>query len=432
MDAAMSYSTVRVVCTIALTLSLGLLQAASPEDTIGSGVLSRGKTRESTVSQKRRVVSNPSAKESAESEPETYALFAEPRKLRSRTPQRPAEKSYEFGELHRSPVDRSPVRRVNHQEVILEEGDFSDDFSGVSSGGCSGGCSDGSCGGDCDSCGPDGCNSYGLNDWGCPSCIGLLFQRTDFYSGVQSFSGPANRGGAGSFGLHQGLNVGLPVWDQGCGLGMQAGVHFTQSNFNGTDFTDDDRSQVFTTLGLFRRVDWGLQWGVAVDYLHEDWYYQADLTQLRGELSWMMPEGSDIGFMFASSLQDDETTTSLLTNNILNTTTETFESTDLFAFFVRRAYCNGGEARLFAGFSGQSDGLLGGNFSMPLQNNVSCRADLTYLIPEQGKLDGGHVEESWNMGFSVVFNSGCGPCGKNYYRPLFNVANNGSFLVDRR
>ena len=118
------------------------------------------------------------------------------------------------------------------------------------------------------------------------------------FGGVQGFTGPANRGGSGSFGFHEGFNWGLPLG----GLAWQWGANWTQNNFDGSIFTADQRNQILLTAGLFRRVDWGLQGGVVVDYLHDDWYTTANLLQLRGELSWVYPYAHELGFWFATSL----------------------------------------------------------------------------------------------------------------------------------
>jgi hypothetical protein len=59
------------------------------------------------------------------------------------------------------------------------------------------------------------------------------------------------------------------------------------------------------------------------------------------------------------------------------------------------------------------------------------RGGFTYLIPVEGKSTGGNIEESWNVGLSLVWYPGCRTARTaDYHRPLFNVADNGTFLVD--
>lgn len=227
--------------------------------------------------------------------------------------------------------------------------------------------------------------------------------------------------------------MGTPLFGGWRGLGFQAGAGGTLANFNGADFTRDVRNQVFITLGLFRRVDWGLQGGLVVDHMHDDWYANVDINQIRGELSWMVPEGSELGFMFAGSNDVQRVTGQLRTGTALPTTiTETWQVNDIYALFLRHSFCGGGQARLFAGWSGTSDGVLGADAFLPLNDDWSLRNSFTYLVPEQGQLDGGNVKEAWNVSMQLVwYPHGRNACGTDYYRPLFNVANNGNFFIER-
>ena len=54
----------------------------------------------------------------------------------------------------------------------------------------------------------------------------------------------------------------------------------------------------------------------------------------------------------------------------------------------------------------------------------------TYLIPHEGSNSGGFAEENWNISMGLVYRPG-GPrgCGR-YCRPLFDVADNGTFMLD--
>ncbi len=79
-----------------------------------------------------------------------------------------------------------------------------------------------------------------------------------------------------------------------------------QNHFQDSPFSQDDRNQLFLTVGAFRRVDYGLQGGLVIDYLKERWYYRSSLTQLRGELSFRTLAGSEFGFAFATGIEDKE------------------------------------------------------------------------------------------------------------------------------
>jgi hypothetical protein len=271
------------------------------------------------------------------------------------------------------------------------------------------------------------------HNWGdnCDPCCFQLPRLCYFeaFAGAHGFTGPLNRG-TGSFGFQEGFNAGLPCF---CGTTFQGGVNATQSNFQGSPFTPDDRTQFFTTLGLFRRVDCGLQAGLVIDYLHDDWDYDVDLAQLRGELGWKLDCGNELGFWFAIGL--DQTTTNaqipIVGNNSITFRTGAFavEPVDIYAFYYRRQFACGGEGRLFGGFTDDSRGLMGGNIRLPINPCWQFSTDFMYVVANNDA-DFRYNDENWNVSFNLVWTPcrGSGGC-QNYCRPLLDVANNGSFLT---
>ncbi|NLF69453.1 MAG: hypothetical protein GX575_10415 [Candidatus Anammoximicrobium sp.] len=269
----------------------------------------------------------------------------------------------------------------------------------------------------------------------CSSCLvpcGVLFPagNLELFAGVQGFTGPANWDADGaSFGFNEGLNWGMPIPLFSC-LGGQIGFRATQSNLSGSAASDDTRRQAFVTAGLFRRVDVGLQGGVVVDWLSDGWYRDVDLVNLRSELSWVIDSTHEVGFWGAFGTKNSE-------EPAANAQVADWETTDLYAFFYRYSFggCHDGDARLFAGFSGQSDGLLGADARLPLGDTWALEANFAYLIPSEGdgaNADADYVQESWNVGINLVWYPGRRwGRGDRYYRPLFRVADNGVFMMDQ-
>jgi hypothetical protein len=293
-------------------------------------------------------------------------------------------------------------------------------------------------GGDCGSCGH---TSYGRKYCGDPACGGgdcclpcFRLDTIELFAGAHGFTGPLNRG-SGSFGFHEGINAGLPFI---CGFAIQGGYQATQSNFEGAFFTPDDRTQSFVTVGLFRRVDLGLGGGVVVDYLSDEWDYDVNLAQLRGELSWKMPCEHEWGFWFAAGLDrstidarqvqfpvpgEEEDTV------VISDGAYTVQPLDIYAFFYRKQFACGGECRAWGGFTDDSRGLLGGNVRLPVSTCLSFATDFLYIIPAESSQTA-FAEEAWNVSFNLVWTPRFRPrCGPEYCRPLFDVANNGSFVV---
>lgn len=294
--------------------------------------------------------------------------------------------------------------------------------------------------GDCDSCGHGGygrkyCGDPACNACGPDCCLPCFRLDTlELFAGAHGFTGPLNRG-SGSFGFHEGINGSVPFI---CGFGIQGGYQATQNNFEGAYFTPDDRTQSFVTVGLFRRVDLGLGGGVVVDYLSDEWDYDVNLAQLRGELSWKMPCQHEWGFWFAAGIDrstvnarqvqfplpgEDEDTV------VISDGTYTVQPLDIYAFFYRKPFACGGEGRAWGGFSDDSRGLLGANIRLPVSNCLSFTADFLYIMPAESS-QSAFAEEVWNVSFNLVWTPRFRPrCGPDYYRPLFDVANNGSFVV---
>jgi len=297
-----------------------------------------------------------------------------------------------------------------------------------------------------DSCG--GCKGKGCVQCCLLPCPPWSLENVELFAGVQGFTGPMNRGGSGSFGFHEGANWGLPMpWSNGW-FGLQLGVRATQSNLSGagfpfdgtptvtgSTFTDESRNQLFVTGGIFRRVDWGLQGGIVIDYLSDNWYTNPNLMQVRAEASWVFPSVHEFGIWFTASTNSEERLSGFTGTTIA--VNEVWEPTDLYAFFYRHrsAYVPGAEARIYAGFSGTSDGLIGIDWRLPLSESFALESGVNYLIPQEsttGTFGGGHEEEAWNLGLSLVWYPGTQTtCSGNYHRPLMNVADNGTFKVDR-
>jgi hypothetical protein len=290
---------------------------------------------------------------------------------------------------------------------------------GCANGNCaSGGCPDGNC--DC------GCNCWPKNmarafdEW----CHQDAFRDLSVYGGVQGFKGPIDNGINGDFGFHTGFNWGVPLW--GCaGIGAQIGAEIDQSDFapNATPYTEH-RQQYFITTGLFYRPtrECGWQGGLVWDYLDDEYYDAITVGQMRGNLSYVV-DWSEFGFEFAAEVH----------SNYHPADDTLYRPVDLYTVYYGRRLRNGGQVKAFAGLADGLGAIVGTNLDIAISDSFSLEGEFAYIIAD--KVAAGSVPgETANIAFSVVWHPGCHARDTfdSAYRPLFNVADNSSLIVNRR
>lgn len=328
------------------------------------------------------------------------------------------------GTVSRGAVSRTPEPSVAMEDLVVPPGTMVEQAMPMMEGDCAACCGDGcvDCCGNWNSCGP------------VSPCLLIPRPRLDpleVLLGVQGFTGPANRGAGGSFGFYQGFNHAVPLCNDF--VAGQIGARWTESNFDGSLLTSEQRNQIFLTAGFFRRVDWGLQGGVVFDYLHDEWDYEIDLGQIRGEFGWRFACVNEIGLRFSvGTAGNDGIINELFEDDGEITVRERqarFEVNDLFAFYYRRQFACGGEGRLFGGFTNNNQGLFGGDTRLPINPCWSLQADFIYVVPSDERNTRGFADESWNVSVGVVWTPFARPGCPVYCRPLFDVANNGTFVT---
>ncbi|REJ69714.1 MAG: hypothetical protein DWQ31_03695 [Planctomycetota bacterium] len=308
-------------------------------------------------------------------------------------------------------------------DIYGDSGSFGDGSCCGSCGdaGCCGSCSGGSCG-DCGNCGDTSC------------CFPFILPRLDnitIFGGPEAFKGPGDLGENGDFGFGVGINAGGAIFP--CHkIGYQIGYRYVGSNFNGaqfgTTFLDDTRSQSFFTAGIFRRArhccPW--QWGIAYDYLHDRYHYDADLSQVRIELSRKACWGNELGVLVMQKVDEQDQTDTLISTNMLLT----LEAQNQYLFFIRRQFDNCGEGRLWGGVSGDDGGIVGGDLRMPITSSLAVNAGFNYLFAE-GETPFAQEQDSYGVSINLVWHPRCSArsAAKNPFRPLFDVANNNTFFT---
>lgn len=316
----------------------------------------------------------------------------------------------------------------------FHEGDGGAGCSSCGPGGCSGGSCGDSCGG---SCGDDCDGSCGQCMKGC--CVPCIFpDYFEVFGGVQGFKGPRDFGANGNFGFHEGFNSAGPLgFIPNTELNYQIGWQALQSNLSGTIYEEEYRRQHFLTAGVFHYQECGLNYGAVWDWQRDEFYDQIDVNQIRGQVSLRSPAGREIGFLAAVAASDDLGQGFFPAGiNPPPIPAATWEANDQFVAFHRWNFDCGGDFRIWGGFSGSKDGIVGADFHNPLNDCWSIHGGFNYLIPSEGNQGPGEdalgtINETWNITLSMVYtfgkkakNHGCGSP-----RPMFDVADNGSMLV---
>jgi len=302
----------------------------------------------------------------------------------------------------------------------------------------------------CDTCGDSG--SYFQDDCcgrgGCPDNVpcwqgplGRAIRSGSYFFGATAFRHPAFTSPVGTdlvedsnFGAYAGFNFGIPLCRLFCGrLSGQFGMRSVQTNFSGSEFTNANRDQLFVTAGLYRRVDYGLQAGLVVDVLAEEFYTESDIAQLRGEVSWAYPTGGAIGFRFTSSQQDDSSLGIFDGAAFSDFATTTDEN---YRFFLRKVLAAGGWEEIFLGWTSNDHFAVGADFDIPLAQYMSLEAGavlyLSDLEAPNSNLGTTRIDDSFNLYVGFAFRpQGTAAYYRSYDRPLLPVADNGTMLIRR-
>ena len=301
------------------------------------------------------------------------------------------------------------------------------------------GCSDGC---------PNGCGGGGEEfcDEGCCGCCLLQslapwLQHFSLSTGVHGYKGPMDNGEAGNFGIQEGAEVAGPLGEilgEGVqNIGYDVGLELTQSNFRGAVLPGPgaDHNQDFITAGLFRRAACtGWQWAAAFDLLHDNYYAQTDLKQLRAELSYATGGTIDIGFWGAFNTGGSQPIAQSAT------TTYTIAPLNMYTGFIRKYFEEGGEGQFWAGVTETHDTVLGVDLKVPMGYSWALENDFLCMIPAQGPSgvtptgETGQNRETWSVSINLVWYPArsARSCQDDPFRPMLPVADNSHFIVDRK
>jgi len=261
-------------------------------------------------------------------------------------------------------------------------------------------------------------------------------------AGVTSFQNVTDLGIHGNYGFNEYVNWSMPFWNA-FGVGWQVGVRGVQADFQQTKITQangtailstQSRNQVFLTTGFFTRAfeGRGLQGGAVWDFLQDDWYDTVSASQVRGEVSYVWGY-NEFGFWGAFNTYNQ--------NGLFapgrRGNQASMDTLDLYTGFYRLQFGDANELKIWGGASGQGDNLIGTLVRAPMSRSLALEGTFTYLIPRTANTvtlpTGEKVnfsEQAWNLSANIVWYPACRARRSlaSPYRPLFDVADNGSMI----
>ncbi|MFM8986906.1 MAG: DUF6666 family protein [Planctomycetia bacterium] len=293
---------------------------------------------------------------------------------------------------------------------------------------------------ECEMCIPHGRICAYLRRFGKPYYGWRWYRDFTASAGITAFTNSSDLGIFGNYGTNEYLNWAMPFWNA-FGVGWQVGWRGTQTNFQpasievGTATIDKNaRTQNFVTTGFFTRAfeGRGLQGGAVYDYLSDNWFDNVDVSQIRAEISYVWGY-HEIGFWGAANLGDQTGLFGPITRN--NGLASTL---DLYTGFYRLQFGDANEWKVWGGGTSENDGIIGTLVRAPMGRSLAMEGTFTYVIPGQTQLidhvPGGAVSQyspsAWNLAVNIVYY----PAGRSRrslaspYRPLFEVADNGSMI----
>jgi len=168
------------------------------------------------------------------------------------------------------------------------------------------------------------------------------------------------------------------------------------------------------------------------DFLQDDWYDTVSASQVRGEVSYVWGY-NEFGFWGAFNTYNQ--------NGLFapgrRGNQASMDTLDLYTGFYRLQFGDANELKIWGGASGQGDNLIGTLVRAPMSRSLALEGTFTYLIPRTANTvtlpTGEKVnfsEQAWNLSANIVWYPACRARRSlaSPYRPLFDVADNGSMI----
>ncbi len=259
--------------------------------------------------------------------------------------------------------------------------------------------------------------------------------------GVTAFENETGLGLFGNYGTNEYINWSMPFWNA-FGVGWQVGVRGVQTNFGKTTVTPTvgqplssrSRNETFVTTGFFTRAfeGRGLQGGAVYDYLHDSFFENADVSQIRGEISYVWGY-HELGFWGGFNVGQQR---GLFGRPVPPARADEATTLNLYTAFYRMQFGDANEWKLWGGASDSGNGYIGSLVRASMSRSLSLEGNFAYLMPGRSRsLNLGTntlttTPMAWNLSVNLVYYPACRSRRSlsSPYRPLFDVADNGTLI----
>jgi hypothetical protein len=262
----------------------------------------------------------------------------------------------------------------------------------------------------------------------------IWFDNLTLFAGFDGARNPDDLGINANVGGRLAMQTAFPLIEQN-GLAMQIGTaidyHNTATRFQRLNGGPHERTQSFTTIGIFQRADSDIVWGVAYDFLHSHAYANLDVGQWRGLAGYRLNPDNEMGIWATYHDRGDAATFAgerfgLRAINQANLYWRHFwENEAMTRVWVGLADQHG---RAILGRTGDTPAyntfVYGAEFLVPLNAFVSIYAEANLITP----LDSGGVNAFVGVAFYPGGQGKSAP--RNRFAPLLPLANNANFALD--
>lgn len=256
----------------------------------------------------------------------------------------------------------------------------------------------------------------------------------ELFLGIEGSKQPQDFGVNAQFGGRAHINWAMPLWQE-AGLGLQVGTALVQTDHavavTSAVEGSSSRTQSFTTLGVFQRLESGWVWGLGHDFLYQEDYDSSVLTQWRGRAGYEFTPRNEAGVMFTIPQKSQEVQWSVVPLELRSLTQGTV--------YWRHTWAFGGQTTGWVGGAeshGQANAALGdrpktgtvlvwgADVHVPLNDSWALFGEANFVTPA----DTGTVDAY--LGLAYYPGRGARVWRNRAWSPVLPVVSNSAMPVD--